>query len=43
MSITADEIGTQPQLWLQAADLAPLDVLPARGLDVCVIGCGTSL
>ena len=42
MSITADEIGSQPRLWRQAAELAP-DSLPAPGLDVCVIGCGTSL
>jgi fructoselysine-6-P-deglycase FrlB-like protein len=42
MSITADEVASQPQLWRQAADLAP-DALPAHGLDVCVIGCGTSL
>lgn len=45
MSITADEIGSQPRLWRQAADLAAaLDgILPRPGLDVCVIGCGTSL
>jgi fructoselysine-6-P-deglycase FrlB-like protein len=42
MSITADEIGSQPRLWRQAAGLAPA-VLPAPGDDVCVIGCGTSL
>jgi CRISPR-associated protein Cas5a/b/c len=42
MSITADEIGSQPRLWRQAAALRP-DVLPPPGADVCVIGCGTSL
>jgi fructoselysine-6-P-deglycase FrlB-like protein len=42
MSITADEIGSQPRLWRQAAALAP-EVLPRSGDDVCVIGCGTSL
>ena len=42
MSITADEVASQPQLWRRAANLAP-DALPTPGLDVCVIGCGTSL
>jgi fructoselysine-6-P-deglycase FrlB-like protein len=42
MSITADEIGSQPRLWRQAAALRP-DVLPPSEADVCVIGCGTSL
>ena len=42
MSITADEIGTQPSLWRRAAGL-DAGVLPRPGLDVCVIGCGTSL
>jgi fructoselysine-6-P-deglycase FrlB-like protein len=42
MSITADEIGSQPRLWRQAAALRP-DVLPAPGDEVCVLGCGTSL
>jgi fructoselysine-6-P-deglycase FrlB-like protein len=42
MSITADEIGSQPRLWRQAAALEP-GVLPERGAEVCVIGCGTSL
>jgi fructoselysine-6-P-deglycase FrlB-like protein len=45
MSITAEEIGSQPRLWRQAAELAPAlgGILPRRGEDVCVIGCGTSL
>jgi fructoselysine-6-P-deglycase FrlB-like protein len=42
MSITADEIGSQPRLWRQAADL-DASVLPEPGADVCAIGCGTSL
>src|SRR3954471_7190600 len=45
MSITADEIGTQPALWTTAAALAGehAALLPAPGARVCVIGCGTSL
>jgi CRISPR-associated protein Cas5a/b/c len=42
MSITADEIGSQPRLWREAAALDP-GVLPERGAEVCAIGCGTSL
>jgi fructoselysine-6-P-deglycase FrlB-like protein len=42
MSITADEIGTQPSLWRRVAGL-DAGVLPRAGLDVCAIGCGTSL
>ena len=42
MSITADEIGSQPRLWRQVAGL-DAGVLPEAGLDVCAIGCGTSL
>jgi fructoselysine-6-P-deglycase FrlB-like protein len=45
MSITAEEIASQPRLWRRAAELAPslADILPRPGEDVCVIGCGTSL
>jgi fructoselysine-6-P-deglycase FrlB-like protein len=45
MSITADEIGSQPDVWAAAAALASThaDLLPAPGERVCVIGCGTSL
>lgn len=45
MSMTADEIATQPALWQRAAALATevADVLPTAGQDVCIIGCGTSL
>jgi fructoselysine-6-P-deglycase FrlB-like protein len=42
MSMTADEIASQPALWRQAAALQP-DVLPEPGEEVCAIGCGTSL
>jgi fructoselysine-6-P-deglycase FrlB-like protein len=45
MSIVADEIQTQPDLWRRAgglaSDVAPL--LGARGERACVVGCGTSL
>jgi fructoselysine-6-P-deglycase FrlB-like protein len=45
MSITADEIGTQPAVWRTAAAVARdrADLLPAPGARVCAIGCGTSL
>jgi fructoselysine-6-P-deglycase FrlB-like protein len=45
MSTTSDEIATQPDLWRRAAQLAHdvADLLPARGQDVCIVGCGTSL
>lgn len=45
MSITSDEITTQPALWRQAVSLASAaaDVLPAAGERACVVGCGTSL
>jgi fructoselysine-6-P-deglycase FrlB-like protein len=42
MSITADEIGSQPRLWRQATEL-DASVLPEPGAEVCAIGCGTSL
>ncbi|MBA3233445.1 MAG: SIS domain-containing protein [Propionibacteriales bacterium] len=44
-SFLAAEIGTQPDNWADAADLAATyaDVLPAPGERVAVIGCGTSL
>jgi fructoselysine-6-P-deglycase FrlB-like protein len=44
MSITADEIASQPAVWGAAAELAGSvgEALPARGARVCVIGCGTS-
>jgi fructoselysine-6-P-deglycase FrlB-like protein len=45
VSITADEIVTQPATWALAAELADerRGDLPAAGARVCVIGCGTSL
>jgi fructoselysine-6-P-deglycase FrlB-like protein len=44
MSITAEEIVTQPECWLRAIALAPeIDkALPAAGERVAVVGCGTS-
>jgi fructoselysine-6-P-deglycase FrlB-like protein len=45
MSIVADEIQTQPDLWRRAGGLASeaAGALPARGERACVVGCGTSL
>lgn len=45
MSIVADEIQTQPDLWRRAGGLASevAKLLPARGERACVVGCGTSL
>jgi len=44
MSVTAEEIRTQPGLWERAAELAAglEGVLPEPGESACVIGCGTS-
>jgi fructoselysine-6-P-deglycase FrlB-like protein len=44
MSITGDEIATQPDVWPRAAALAAAhaDDLPAPGARVAAIGCGTS-
>jgi fructoselysine-6-P-deglycase FrlB-like protein len=46
MPFVADEIASQPQLWLRAATLASaasvVEALPARGTRVAVVGCGTS-
>ncbi|MFJ4621818.1 SIS domain-containing protein [Streptomyces sp. NPDC088812] len=45
MSHTLDEIATQPECWLRAAEAAveAADALPQPGEDVAVVGCGTSL
>lgn len=45
MSITSDEISTQPELWRRAVSLADsaAEQLPAAGERVAVVGCGTSL
>jgi fructoselysine-6-P-deglycase FrlB-like protein len=45
MSMTSAEIRTQPDLWQRAGALARdfVNVLPAPGDRVCVVGCGTSL
>ena len=44
MSVTSEEIRSQPELWERAGALAAsLDgILPAPGEDAAVIGCGTS-
>jgi fructoselysine-6-P-deglycase FrlB-like protein len=44
VSVTGEEISSQPQMWRQVADLLPQVAgrLPARGERVAVIGCGTS-
>jgi len=41
----AQELGSQPEVWLEAAALAgeAADRLPDRGERVAVVGCGTSL
>jgi fructoselysine-6-P-deglycase FrlB-like protein len=47
MSFVADEIATQPDLWVRAAALAAepavAAALPVRGSRVAAVGCGTSL
>jgi fructoselysine-6-P-deglycase FrlB-like protein len=47
MSKTASEIATQPDCWRAAARLAAepgtVAALPADGVEVAVVGCGTSL
>ncbi|PWU47682.1 sugar isomerase [Micromonospora globispora] len=45
MSMTADEIATQPDMWRRATALAAsvAGLLPGRGEEVCIVGCGTSL
>lgn len=44
MSVTREEISSQPQMWRQVADLFPqvASQLPASGERVAIIGCGTS-
>ena len=44
MSVTTEEIRTQPALWERAAERAAglAGVLPEPGESACVIGCGTS-
>lgn len=42
MTLTADEIGSQPALWRRVADGSVPDYLTARGRRMLVIGCGTS-
>jgi fructoselysine-6-P-deglycase FrlB-like protein len=44
VSVTREEISSQPQMWRQVADLLPQvsEKLPAPGDRVAVVGCGTS-
>ncbi|WP_411102717.1 SIS domain-containing protein [Streptomyces sp. cmx-4-9] len=44
MSHVAYELGTQPECWERAAELAPAQrtVLPKRGERTAIVGCGTS-
>ena len=44
MSVTREEICSQPEMWRQAADLLPevSGQLPAPGDRVAIVGCGTS-
>jgi len=44
MSVTREEISSQPQMWRQVADLLPQVArqLPAAGERVAIVGCGTS-
>ena len=42
MTLTADEIRSQPALWRRVADGPVPDYLAARGRRMLVIGCGTS-
>ena len=44
MSVTTDEIRSQPKLWERAGALAAsLDgILPAPGEQAAIVGCGTS-
>jgi fructoselysine-6-P-deglycase FrlB-like protein len=43
MSATVHELASQPTLWRHARGLAPDPALPAHGLRLAVVGCGTSL
>ncbi|HEX3688141.1 MAG TPA: SIS domain-containing protein [Solirubrobacteraceae bacterium] len=44
MSVTREEISSQPQMWRQVTELLPqvATQLPAAGERVAVVGCGTS-
>jgi fructoselysine-6-P-deglycase FrlB-like protein len=43
MSATVHELTSQPTLWRHAGGLEPDPALPAHGLRLAVVGCGTSL
>ena len=44
MSVTREEISSQPQMWRQVTDLLPQVArqLPTSGERVAIVGCGTS-
>jgi fructoselysine-6-P-deglycase FrlB-like protein len=44
MSVTREEISSQPQMWREVADLLPqvADRLPVPGERIAIVGCGTS-
>ncbi|MDO5699932.1 MAG: SIS domain-containing protein [Bowdeniella nasicola] len=44
MSITVQEIASQPEMWRRAGEVARAraDVMPREGQSVAVLGCGTS-
>ncbi|HTU96825.1 MAG TPA: SIS domain-containing protein [Solirubrobacteraceae bacterium] len=44
MSVTREEISSQPQMWRQVTELLPqvAGQLPAAGERVAIVGCGTS-
>src|SRR6201992_1263190 len=44
MSVTREEISSQPQMWGEVADLLPRVAgrLPASGERIAIVGCGTS-
>ncbi len=44
MSVTREEIASQPHMWRQVADLLPqvAGALPASGERIAIVGCGTS-
>ena len=41
MSLTSEEINSQPELWRRVCEV-PTDALPKDGESIAVIGCGTS-
>jgi len=41
MSLTSEEINSQPELWRRVCEV-PTDALPKDGESIAVIGCGPS-